>query len=169
MRSITRAATFGLALAMAGTSLSTISPAYADPPPGKGQKGADHKGQGAKKSHGHPGGSRGDGPDTVINVNIGFPDHDRMVIRDYYANPAHCPPGLAKKNNGCLPPGQAKKWAIGYPLPRDVIYYDLPPALIVQLSPPPAGYKYVRVAADILMIAVGTGMVAAAVQDLAMM
>jgi hypothetical protein len=21
----------------------------------------------------------------------------------------HCPPGLAKKNNGCLPPGQAKK------------------------------------------------------------
>jgi len=32
-----------------------------------------------------------------------------------------CPPGLAKKNNGCLPPGQAKKlynigqhWPIGY-------------------------------------------------------
>ena len=25
-----------------------------------------------------------------------------------YAQPA-CPPGLAKKNNGCLPPGQAKK------------------------------------------------------------
>jgi hypothetical protein len=24
-----------------------------------------------------------------------------------------CPPGLAKKNNGCLPPGQAKKLAIG--------------------------------------------------------
>lgn len=21
----------------------------------------------------------------------------------------HCPPGLAKKNNGCMPPGQAKK------------------------------------------------------------
>ena len=24
-----------------------------------------------------------------------------------------CPPGLAKKNNGCLPPGQAKKLRIG--------------------------------------------------------
>lgn len=24
-----------------------------------------------------------------------------------------CPPGLAKKNNGCLPPGQAKKLQIG--------------------------------------------------------
>ncbi|GAA4022501.1 hypothetical protein GCM10022280_23940 [Sphingomonas swuensis] len=29
-----------------------------------------------------------------------------------YAQPG-CPPGLAKKNNGCLPPGQAKKLAIG--------------------------------------------------------
>ena len=26
---------------------------------------------------------------------------------------ANCPPGLAKKNNGCLPPGQAKKLRIG--------------------------------------------------------
>jgi hypothetical protein len=22
----------------------------------------------------------------------------------------HCPPGLAKKDNGCMPPGQAKKY-----------------------------------------------------------
>lgn len=26
----------------------------------------------------------------------------------------HCPPGLAKKNNGCLPPGQAKKMGDRY-------------------------------------------------------
>ena len=34
------------------------------------------------------------------------------VVRDggYYApGIGGCPPGLAKKNNGCLPPGQAKK------------------------------------------------------------
>ncbi|NJC05379.1 hypothetical protein GGQ97_001172 [Sphingomonas kaistensis] len=30
-----------------------------------------------------------------------------------YAQNYGCPPGLAKKNNGCLPPGQAKKLAIG--------------------------------------------------------
>ncbi|WP_294120507.1 hypothetical protein [Sphingomonas sp.] len=31
-----------------------------------------------------------------------------------------CPPGLAKKNNGCLPPGQAKKlYNIGQRWPRD--------------------------------------------------
>ena len=50
-----------------------------------------------------------------------------------------CPPGLAKKNNGCLPPGQARKlYALGERVPRgwyDVynlpgtyrdVYYDSP-------------------------------------------
>ncbi|MFJ5489610.1 RcnB family protein, partial [Hansschlegelia beijingensis] len=78
-------------------------------------------------------------------------------------------PGLAKKNNGCMPPGQAKKWRRGYPLPRDIIYYDLPPVIIARLDPPPRGYKYVRVAADILMIAIGTGMVIDAIEDLGSM
>ena len=35
-----------------------------------------------------------------------------------HAAMSHCPPGLAKKNNGCLPPGQAKKlYNIGQRLP----------------------------------------------------
>jgi opacity protein-like surface antigen len=34
-----------------------------------------------------------------------------------------CPPGLAKKNNGCLPPGQAKKlYNIGQRWPRNYGY-----------------------------------------------
>jgi Ni/Co efflux regulator RcnB len=32
-------------------------------------------------------------------------------------------------------------------------------------DPPPAGYRYVRVAADILLIAIGTGMAIDAIQD----
>jgi len=36
----------------------------------------------------------------------------------------------------------------------------------VRLGTPPAGYKYVRVAADILLIAVGTSMVIDAIEDL---
>jgi Ni/Co efflux regulator RcnB len=76
-------------------------------------------------------------------------------------------PGLAKKNNGCLPPGQAKKYAIGQPLPRDVVFYPVPSSVVVQLGAPPAGHKYVRVATDILLIAVGTSMVVDAIQDLA--
>ena len=84
------------------------------------------------------------------------------MAHDYYREQyrgGHCPPGLAKKNNGCMPPGQTKKWRVGYPLPRDVIYYEVPSALVVQIGRPPTGYRYVRVASDLLLIALGTGMV----------
>lgn len=39
---------------------------------------------------------------------------------------ASCPPGLAKKNKGCLPPGQAKKFAVGSRLPSSLSRYNLP-------------------------------------------
>ena len=98
-----------------------------------------------------------------------FEERHRVVAREYYSEQfrgGRCPPGLAKKNNGCLPPGQAKKWHVGQPLARDVIYYEVPRQLVVQIGVPPPGYRYVRVASDILMIAIGTGMVMDAIQDL---
>lgn len=55
------------------------------------------------------------------------------------------------------------------PLPRDVIFYDVPQGLVVQIGSPPAGYRYARVANDILLIAVGSGMVIDAIQDLGRM
>ena len=101
-----------------------------------------------------------------------FGDQHRTVVQNYYHEQfraGRCPPGLAKKRNGCMPPGQAKKWTVGRPLPREVIYYQVPPALIVQFGQPPSGYRYVRVASDILLIALGTGMVIDAIQDLGRM
>ena len=102
-----------------------------------------------------------------------FDDSHRVAVREYYEHEyegrGKCPPGLAKKHNGCMPPGQAKKWEMGRPLPRDVVYYPVPPELEVRIGIPPAGYKYVRVASDILMIGVGTGIVADAIQDLGRM
>jgi len=68
-----------------------------------------------------------------------------------------------------MPPGQAKKWRIGRPLPRDVVFYSLPQPLVVELGPPPAGYRYVCVAADILLITLGSGIVTDAIQDLGRM
>ena len=65
-----------------------------------------------------------------------------------------------------MPPGQAKKWHIGQPLARDVIYYTVPQTLVVQIGQPPSGYRYVRVASDILLMAIGTGMIIDAIQDL---
>jgi len=71
---------------------------------------------------------------------------------------------LAKK--GCISPGQEKKWRRGYPLARDVIFHDLSHKMVRQLGRPPAGHRYVRVAQDILLIAIGTGLVVDADYDL---
>jgi Ni/Co efflux regulator RcnB len=112
---------------------------------------------------------RGEDSDVNVQVDVYFGDEDRVIVRDYYEerqSKGHCPPGLAKKRNGCMPPGQAKKWHKGRPLPRDVIYHDLPPSVVVKLRLPPSGHKYVRVAADILLIAIGTGIVIDAIEDL---
>lgn len=108
-------------------------------------------------------------PAVEVRVGSYFADPQRTAARDYFGKQAkagHCPPGLAKKNNGCLPPGQAKKWNLGQPLPRDVVVYTVPYPVVVQLGTPPAGYKYVRVASDILLIAIGTSMVIDAIEDL---
>jgi len=136
-----------LALALAGALALAAAPALAEKPEWAGE--GKGKGKGKQKKH--------------------FDDDNRVRVHDYYADEfrrGHCPPGLAKKHNGCMPPGQAKKWRMGQPLPSNVVVYELPRALVVKIGVPPAGYKYVRVAADILLIAVGTRMVVDAINDL---
>jgi Ni/Co efflux regulator RcnB len=76
----------------------------------------------------------------------GGPDRGRHGLAD-------CPPGLAKKNNGCMPPGQAKKYSVGHRLPQDVRYYAVPRPVIASLPPPPVGHRYVRVGSDVLLLA----------------
>jgi len=49
---------------------------------------------------------------------------------------------------------------------RDLVYYSVPPAVVVRLGVPPAGHRYVRVANDILLIAIGTRIVVDAIEDL---
>jgi hypothetical protein len=98
-----------------------------------------------------------------------FNEKNRVVVREYYREEfrgGRCPPGLAKKHNGCLPPGQAKKWHYGRPLPHDIMYYEVPPDVVVRIGGPPSGYRYVRIASDILLIAVGTNVVVDAIEDL---
>ena len=78
----------------------------------------------------------------------------RHSYREHYAAAGKCPPGLAKKNNGCMPPGQARKWAVGQPVPRDVVVYEVPRPILVQLPPAPVGYRYERLGADIVLVRV---------------
>ena len=57
-------------------------------------------------------------------------------------------------------------WRRGYPLARDVIFYDLSPRMAGWLGRALAGYRYVRVAQDIFLIVIGTGMLVDAVYNL---
>lgn len=152
------------------------SPAFAqkDDKPGHGRGGppdkaaaSPGKGQGQGQGQGQ-GGPHAASPGTQANIVIN--DRDRNSVYSYYRTEfaaGRCPPGLAKKNNGCLPPGQAKKlWTLGQPLAAGVVFYPLPGALLAQLTPPPAGYQYVRVANDVLMMATGTRLIAGAIADL---
>ena len=144
------------------------SPAFADKP--------EWAGKGKGKGHDAPGWQdkgKGKGKgEAQQRYGHYFGDRHRVVVHEYYGGEfrrGFCPPGLAKKNNGCMPPGQAKKWRMGHRLPRDVVYYDVPHPLVVQLGAPPPGHRYVRVAGDILLIAVGSALVVDAVQDLGRM
>ena len=69
-----------------------------------------------------------------------------------------CPPGLAKKNNGCMPPGQVH-YTMGQPLPHTVTVYQVPQPVIVLLPVTPPGYRYVRVGNDILLVSPQTQLV----------
>jgi Ni/Co efflux regulator RcnB len=150
-----------------------LAPAFAAQPTwaggGKGEK-DEQKGNRENQKSENRDGDKGSSRDaSTVSRGEYFGDQHRVIVQNYYHEQfrtGRCPPGLAKKGNGCMPPGQAKKWAVGRPLPRDVIFYEVPRELVVQIGSPPAGYRYARVANDILLIAVGTGMVIDAIQDL---
>lgn len=85
-----------------------------------------------------------------------FDDRQRDSVRQYYShnygNGKRCPPGLAKKHNGCMPPGHAGHWQIGQPVPRGVTVYTVPQPVIRLLPPPPYGYRYARIGGDIVLV-----------------
>ena len=150
-----------------------VSPASADNDKGKGNsqggpkaaKSDNDRGRSDNDDRGNSGPAfdrRAANPAPYQQIVIG--DRDRNAVRTYYRSEydaGRCPPGLAKKNNGCLPPGQAKKaWVIGQPLPSQIAYEAMPRALWTQLTPPPPGYEYVRVADDIVLMSTETRVIA---------
>lgn len=93
-----------LALIMGSAALAIAMPALAKP--GKGAHGpvVHAKGKsGAHANHGRPRARTAAGPNYGVNA---------------------CPPGLAAKGNGCLPPGQARKlFNVGQRIPTGYGYY----------------------------------------------
>ncbi len=161
-----------MALVIAGALVAT--PVFADKPDhaGKGKSQNDRDNRGGKNNDRDDHNKGGKHDDQAQGSRKHFGNNQQVIVRDYFAQEyrsGSCPPGLAKKNNGCMPPGQAKKWNKGRPLPRDVVFYEVPQQLVVRLGAPPSGHKYVRVASDILLIAIGTSMVVDAITDLGRM
>jgi hypothetical protein len=143
-------------MAVMAAGLATV-PASADQGKGKDKGKSEDKGKSKDKGH-------ETGHETVVVFN----DDDRHAVHTYWVETygrGNCPPGLAKKHNGCLPPGQAKKrYVIGQPLPPTIVIHPLPPVLVTRLGPVPAGYEYGVVDGDVLKLAVGTKLVVDAIQ-----
>ena len=103
-----------------------------------------------RPDQGSKGGQKGGG----VEIHVGV--REREVINSYFVEQhgrGNCPPGLAKKHNGCMPPGQAKKaYTVGRPLPSGVNLQDLPAELFRRLTPLPEGYRYGYINGDVLKI-----------------
>lgn len=115
-------------LTLAAIAALSATPALAKPGGGHGNGGDDDRG-GQEMRHG---GDRDD-------YEHGDRRHD--VQRNYgYHGSAYrnCPPGLAKRHNGCTPPGQARNWSRGSHLPYGynsyTAYNRIPRAYIDRYS-----------------------------------
>ena len=123
------------------------------------------QGKGKDKGNGN-GGGKAKSPDA--HVAVVFDDNQRTAAHGYFVETygrGNCPPGLAKKNNGCLPPGQAKKrYSVGQRLPNGIVVAELPPVLSKRIGAAPAGYRYGLVDGDLVKLAVGSMLVVDAIE-----
>ncbi len=103
-------------------------------------------------------------------LNMTVPQRDREAVYAYYRAEmaaGRCPLPLVRMSNACLAPSPGRsQWRLDQPLADNIKGEAPPAALIARLSPSPAGYHYVRVENDLLVVGVGTRIVAALVADL---
>jgi len=108
--------------------------------------------------------------DGGATVTVVFTSDERERARGFFVETygrSKCPPGLAKKGRGCLPPGQAKRrYVVGRPLPRGVVIQPLPVELSVRIGAAPTGYRYGIVDGDLVKLVVGTMLVVDAIEGL---
>ena len=92
----------------------------------------------------------------------------RAPPQRHYAPPPrhvhHAPPPPAYSSHS----QHGRPWQVGRPLPRTVTYQEVsaPHYTQYRLAPPPRNHRYVRVGDDILLIAIGTGLIASAIYNL---
>ncbi len=154
-----------LSSCLAGITL----PALADPPPGKGNpntsgqgggqgKGqSQSKGQGQDKSQGQDKGSSQNGSQGVdgtagITAGLVTAGITLTAARELAL-------GSGLTGYAALPPGIAKNLGRGKPLPPGIAKKTVPGAMLSRLPVHP-GYEWQVVGSDLVLLAVGTAMVA---------
>ena len=119
------------------TLAAAASPAFAK---GHGDHRDDHWDKHWKDhdphGHGH-GKGHDDHHDHVVVV-----PQNRVYIQQYYQ----------RRGWRGVPPGHARHFIVGQPLPPAVVYQPIPVELYGQLQPVPVGYQYVQVDQNVLLI-----------------
>lgn len=136
-------------------------------PPAYAEKGGHGKGHGAASGKGHGGGppahSNAGGSANGGGKARKFEANDRSAIqsyyRDEYSRSGSCPPGLAKKDNGCMPPGQARRYDVGETIPAGVVLAPIPSALRGRIGPVVSGYDYGYVDGGVVLFSTETRVV----------
>ena len=144
-------------VALAIASLLMAGPAFAK------DKGDDHGNGGGKHGNKHSQKNEDKNEKKAekrereeIKQGAYFNEQQRAYARQYYSTTykdgKRCPPGLAKKNNGCMPPGQVQDLVVGQPIPTNVKVYQVAQPVIQKLPPAPVGYRYERIGGDIVLV-----------------
>jgi hypothetical protein len=135
-----------------------LAPAWAQPgwPPGPARP--DLK---VKSNYGGPGLA-----DPALKLSL----HDREVVRAYFIEQhgrGKCPEGLTKKENVCLPAGQAKKrYLVGRPLSPAIVSGPIPIELANRVGAPPRGYRYTLIDGDFVKVSTDSQVVVDAIDSL---
>ena len=94
-----------------------------------------------------------------------FSTAQMQAAHSYYAEEGH---------QGCAMPPHVRaggmpmaRWQRGQALPKGAMAYPLPRPLMLAIGTAPAGYRYVRIDRDILLVAETSGMVVDAIEDVA--
>lgn len=153
-----------------------LAPVHAQEAPAKPRTHSVFKHRVHHRPHRHMGALHGlqhrmDAP-TARETDVGyggfFKAQHHEEARAFYSEPEHqgyCAVAMKTLRSDCVAAGQAKPWQLGQPLPASVAVYRLPRPLEIQLGPPPTGYRYRRVGADIVLLQPHTAKVVDAIED----
>jgi hypothetical protein len=105
---------------------------------------------------------------TLPTLNIVVSDRDRSTVLSFYRDEiaaGRCPAPMVTSNKACVAPDK-RPWKLDQAIPDDVKLQAPPGPLIMKLSASPAGYQYMCLGPDILLVGVGTRIVTAWAADL---